>query len=91
MFASYEVLMRQFRALQLAPGTSNFLAGGLSSTVFWTGSFCFDAVKNRLMSDSVTAPRYAGWLPAARQIYAEGGVRAFYRGASSPLASRRAE
>lgn len=49
-FATYEVLMRQFRSANLSAGTSNFLSGGLSSTVFWTGSFAFDAVKKCVSS-----------------------------------------
>lgn len=51
-----------------------------SSHAVWLGSFPADAVKNRLMSDSPTKPRYSGMRDAARQIYAEGGYRAFYRG-----------
>ncbi|SCV71659.1 BQ2448_3247 [Microbotryum intermedium] len=86
LFCSYEVLMRKFRAVpvdspyRVSEGTANFLAGGLSSNVFWIGAFPFDAVKNRLMTDSITKPRYSSWMAAARQIWAEGGVRAVYRG-----------
>ncbi|SCZ89002.1 BZ3500_MvSof-1268-A1-R1_Chr1-1g00886 [Microbotryum saponariae] len=85
-FCSYEILMRKFRDVpidspyRVSEGTANFLAGGLSSNVFWIGAFPFDAVKNRLMTDSPTNPRYPSWMAAARQIWAEGGVRAVYRG-----------
>lgn len=32
------------------------------------------------MADDFVKPRYNSWMAAARQIYAEGGMRAFYRG-----------
>ncbi|BGO91367.1 hypothetical protein NBRC10512_007107 [Rhodotorula toruloides] len=82
MFFSYEVILRAFRkhVPDMKPGTANFLAGGLASNTFWMGSFPFDAVKNRLMTDSLTNPRYPTWMSCARQIYAEGGAKAFYRG-----------
>lgn len=59
----------------LSDGAANFVAGGMSSNVFWAGSFGFDAVKNRLMCDRVDNPRYRGWMDAARSIWAEGGVK----------------
>lgn len=85
-FLSYELMMRGFRTApegspwKVSKGTATFLSGGMASNFFWIGSFPFDAVKNRLMSDSPTNPRYSGIKSAARQIYAEGGARAFYRG-----------
>jgi hypothetical protein len=50
-FGSYEVMMRSFRAVpesspyKVSAGTATFLAGGMSSNLFWIGSFPFDAVK----------------------------------------------
>ncbi|KAM0748561.1 mitochondrial carrier [Meredithblackwellia eburnea MCA 4105] len=86
MFGSYEVLMRGFRSVpegsrwKVSEGQANFLAGGIGSNAFWLGSFPFDAVKNRLMADSPSNPRYPTWMSAARQIWSEGGIRAVYRG-----------
>lgn len=43
--------MRSFRAVpedspwKVSPSAATFLAGGMSSNVFWIGSFPFDAVK----------------------------------------------
>lgn len=37
-------------------------------------------MRNRLLADSPTHPRYPTWRSAARQIWSEGGVRAVYRG-----------
>jgi hypothetical protein len=50
-FGSYEIMMRAFRAVpdeskwKVSSSTATFLAGGMSSNVFWIGSFPFDAVK----------------------------------------------
>lgn len=52
---------------------------GFGSTFFWLLSLPFDAVKNRLMADSPTHPRYPTWRSAARQIYSEGGPRVSWR------------
>lgn len=94
MFVTYNVLLTRFNSFSAANPDSvfamsnsaaNFWAGGLSSEVFWLGSFPFDAVKNRLMSDSITSPKYRTWMDAARSIYNEGGPRAFYRGFTPTL------
>ncbi|BGP57295.1 hypothetical protein JCM8202_002872 [Rhodotorula sphaerocarpa] len=82
MFLSYELIQRGFKRYQpdMNPGTANFLSGGLASNAFWVSSFPFDAVKNRLMTDSLTNPTYKSWMMCARAMWAEGGVRAFYHG-----------
>jgi len=72
--------MRRLRKSSLSPGASNFIAGGVSSFAFWSGSFAFDSVKARIMADDFVKPRYSSYGDVVRQIYAEGGVRAFYRG-----------
>ena len=36
--------------------------------------------RSRLMTDSITKPRYPNWRSAARQIWKEGGLRQVYRG-----------
>ncbi|KAK4050888.1 hypothetical protein OIV83_003310 [Microbotryomycetes sp. JL201] len=85
-FLSYEIMQRQFRAVdpdspwKVSDSTSTFLCGGMASNFYWIGAFPFDAVKNRLMADSVTDPRYGGIRDAVRAIMAEGGYRGFYRG-----------
>lgn len=86
LFGSYEIMMRSFKAVpeespwKVSNSTATFIAGGMSSNVFWCASFPFDAVKNRLMTDSPTHPRYPTWRSAAQQIWREGGMRAVYRG-----------
>lgn len=86
MFGSYEILMRAFRNIdesskwKVSEPTANFLAGGTASNAFWITAFPFDAVKNRMMADSITNPKYPTWMSAARSIWLEGGMRAYYRG-----------
>ncbi|POY72121.1 hypothetical protein BMF94_4853 [Rhodotorula taiwanensis] len=82
MFLSYELIQRAFKRYKpdMNPGTANFLSGGLASNAFWVSSFPFDAVKNRLMTDSLTNPKYKSWMMCARAMWAEGGARAFYHG-----------
>lgn len=35
---------------------------------------------SRMMSDSISSPKYPTWASAARSIWREGGVKAVYRG-----------
>ncbi|KAI5478901.1 mitochondrial carrier protein [Pseudohyphozyma bogoriensis] len=101
MFGSYEVMMRGFRAVpegsrwKVSDGTATFLAGGMGSNFFWIGSFPFDAVKNRLMTDDIKNPRYPTWMSAARQIWSEGGIRyvllSFYPSLALTYLSKRAD
>lgn len=90
MFASYDIQMRYFRtpvkqadgsyAPRLSESAANFVSGGLSSNVFWIFAFPFDTVKNRLMSDSISHPKYPSWRSAALAIWREGGIKSVFRG-----------
>ncbi|GAA6014295.1 hypothetical protein JCM11491_005029 [Sporobolomyces phaffii] len=82
MFLSYEVIQRGLNKYRpdLSPGTVNFLSGGMASNFFWVAAFPFDAIKNRLMTDNVTNPKYPSWRAAAKAIWKEGGPKAYYRG-----------
>ncbi|ORY89145.1 mitochondrial carrier domain-containing protein [Leucosporidium creatinivorum] len=85
-FCSYEIMMRRFRAVpeeskwKVSSGTATFLSGGMASNAFWIGSFPFDTIKNRMMTDSPTNPKYKGIKDVALKVWAEGGPKAFYRG-----------
>lgn len=35
---------------------------------------------SRMMSDSISSPKYPSWASAARSIWREGGIKAVYRG-----------
>ncbi|GAA6061200.1 hypothetical protein JCM10212_001521 [Sporobolomyces blumeae] len=82
MFGSYEIIQRSLKKNfpDLSPGTVNFLSGGMGSNFFWVAAFPFDAIKNRVMTDSIKNPKYPTWRSAAKGIWAEGGVKAYYRG-----------
>lgn len=56
------------------------MSGGCAGIVYWLFAYHFDAIKNRIMTDSDVTPRYKGVADAARQIYRESGLRGFYRG-----------
>ncbi|KAH9811901.1 mitochondrial carrier domain-containing protein [Melampsora americana] len=79
MFGSYSIIVSNLPT-SLSIGTRDFLAGGLSAEVFWIFSCPFDAIKNRMMCDSITNPKYPTWLSAARSIWLQGRFTAFYRG-----------
>jgi len=90
MFGSYDIMMRYWRqpvlkkdgsmGPRLNEATANFVSGGMGSNLFWIFAYPFDIVKNRLMSDSITNPKYPTWRSAATAIWREGGIRAVYRG-----------
>jgi len=91
MFSSYHVFNNIFRDFSnqhpqspfaLNAALAQFLAGGLAAELFWLVGYPLDMVKNRIMCDSLTTPRYPTWISAARAIWLEGGTRAFYRGLS---------
>ncbi|RSH90686.1 hypothetical protein EHS25_001291 [Saitozyma podzolica] len=50
---------------------ANFLAGGMASNLYWGMALPMDNVKNRIMTDSVTKPRYHGVFDAYRQTWTE--------------------
>lgn len=86
-WASYDVISRALAAsTALGPPAVGFWAGGLSAQLFWLASYPSDVVKQRIMTDALGGglrdgqPRYASWAAAARALYAENGVRAFWRG-----------
>lgn len=58
------------------------LSGGATGICYWLFAYQFDVIKNRIMTDSDTNPRYRGVIDTARQIYRENGLRGFYRGFS---------
>nr|CDI56014.1 mitochondrial carrier protein [Melanopsichium pennsylvanicum 4]SNX86633.1 related to YMC2 \ len=73
MFGSYEYFQKLFSSWkgtswQLSPGTITLLSGGLSAEVFWLTAFPADVIKNRMMTDNITNPKYnnikSAWLSA---------------------------
>ncbi|TKY88197.1 hypothetical protein EX895_002907 [Sporisorium graminicola] len=70
MFGSYEYFQRLLASssIPLSPATVTFVSGGLAAEVFWITAFPADVIKNRMMADSITNPKYthirAAWLSA---------------------------
>ncbi|CAK9787390.1 mitochondrial carrier protein [Cutaneotrichosporon oleaginosum] len=98
MFGGFEIFNRFFNSWkgtswEMSPGAANFFAGGMASNLYWFSALPMDNVKNRIMCDSPTAPRYKGVFDAYRQTWREtfdpakglgansvARVRNFYRG-----------
>jgi hypothetical protein len=56
---------------ELSPGAANFFAGGLASNMFWFTALPMDNIKNRLMVDSPTTPKYKSVWDAYRRTWSE--------------------
>ncbi|WFD33807.1 hypothetical protein MCUN1_000627 [Malassezia cuniculi] len=87
MFGSYDVLQRHIGqwaaarrdnapawiAWALSPSSVTFISGGLAAEIFWATAYPADVVKNRMMADSIHAPRYPGaWsglVKATRELW----------------------
>jgi len=65
----------------------NLVAGGIGGFLFWSIFFPFDVMKSSLQSDSIlkSERRYNGVVDVTKKLYAEGGLRRFYRGFSPCL------
>ena len=75
-FAGFEVFNRLFASWkgtswELSPGLANFLAGGLASNMYWFAALPMDNIKNRIMADSPTKPKYPSVLGAYRTVWRE--------------------
>ncbi|KAH9892264.1 mitochondrial carrier [Xylariomycetidae sp. FL2044] len=86
-WGSYDVLTRLLRErTALSAPAINFWAGGVSAQIFWLTSYPSDVVKQRIMTDPLGGalgdgtPRFRSWTQAARAVYAEGGVKGYWRG-----------
>ncbi|ETN46217.1 uncharacterized protein HMPREF1541_00401 [Cyphellophora europaea CBS 101466] len=83
-FWSYE-LCKRFLVGRRSPdwwedlrGWEVLLAGGIAGVVTWGSVYPADAVKTRVQTQ--LGPERKGVWRVVREVYAEGGVRAFYRG-----------
>ncbi|KAL6865905.1 hypothetical protein ACO1O0_002004 [Amphichorda felina] len=86
-WSSYDVLSRWMRdRTSMSTPAINFWAGGLSAQVFWLTSYPCDLVKQRIMTDPLGGGlgdgerRFPRWRDAARAVYAENGLRGYWRG-----------
>lgn len=65
----------------LAP-SKLLLAGGVGGIMYWGLNYPFDVIKSAMQADA-TLPyerKYQSMSDCARQLYAEGGMKRFYRG-----------
>ena len=56
------------------------LAGGTAGCFSWIINVPIDVVKSRIQADSITNPRYRGFLDCIMKVYRKEGPKAFYRG-----------
>lgn len=81
-WSSYDLLTQAFQKhTSLSAPSINFWAGGLSAQVFWLTCYPTDVVKQRIMTDELDSRRrFPRWRDAARAVYAEGGIKGYWRG-----------
>lgn len=82
MFSSYQSInnfLRDYSSnhpdsiFAFSQPVAQFLSGGISAELFWLVALPFDIVKNRIMCDSFTKPRYPTWRSAAQAVWIESG------------------
>jgi len=56
------------------------LFGGLSGFGEWLPGYPLDVIKSKYQTDDVKNPKYTSIADCARKIYANSGIRGFYRG-----------
>lgn len=70
------------------PGLWAMLGGAISGPTLWLMVYPVDVIKSRLQTDALDPAKrqYKGTLDCARQIFAQGGFRGFFRGLIPTLA-----
>jgi len=83
-FSTYEILNRlrkNFVDLESQSQTfkfcSSLLTGGLTGTVMWTVMIPIDTIKSKVQAQTLDKK---GTMETMKQLYASGGIQAFYRG-----------
>lgn len=81
-WGSYDIFTKYFeRNTEMSTAAINFWAGGLSASVFWVTAYPVDVVKQQIMTDSVTNPKYSSWWQACKSVYlTKGGWKGYFRG-----------
>ncbi|KAJ1724328.1 hypothetical protein LPJ53_001411 [Coemansia erecta] len=90
-YAGFEFAKRRLAQAQgLAPGqpvgvAGLVAAGAVGGVSYWSASYPLDVIKSRVQN-AAQPPRGAGYIAAAaRRIYAEQGLRGFFRGYSTSV------
>lgn len=80
-WGSYDILTKYFeRNTNMSTAAINFWAGGLGATVFWTTAYPSDVVKQQILTDSITQPKYRTWMDACRSVYTRWGFKGYFKG-----------
>lgn len=89
---SFEVIKRRVAAhMEVAPkdvpAAVVMGAGGAGGVLYWLAIFPVDVVKSAMMTDAINPAdrKYPTMAKAARVLWAEGGLKRFYRGFSPCL------
>jgi len=82
-FATYEAVKRylQHGDTQALSVGSTLLAGGVAGFGAWIPAYMQDVVKSRYQAD----PSYSSWVKVAKDLYAQNGFKAFWRGIGPTL------
>lgn len=96
LWGSYDLLTRylerNFRSsnngAQMSKFAVNFWAGGLSAAIFWCFAYPADVVKQKIMTDDFSNPRFNksfSWISGCKSVYREQGIHGFFRGFTPTL------
>jgi solute carrier family 25 (mitochondrial carnitine/acylcarnitine transporter), member 20/29 len=84
---SFEVFKREAaQRLDVAPAKLpslyTFMCGATAGVIYWVSTYPVDVVKSALMTDALkkSERKYAGFGDAVGKLWAEGGVKRFFRG-----------
>lgn len=91
VYEGYIRWAREKRTGSNSPGIKNTLGeqsmgGGIAGVLFWSAVYPVDYVKTMLQTDSVTKPKYAGFMDCVSKTVAKHGVGALFRGVGPALA-----
>ncbi|ELU04221.1 hypothetical protein CAPTEDRAFT_18029 [Capitella teleta] len=59
---------------------ASLFAGGFAGVTSWVTNIPIDVIKSRLQADSMSNPKYRGFIDCAVQMYRQEGIRIFWRG-----------
>lgn len=89
---SFEVLKKQaaeYQGIETKDLSAAVImgAGGLGGVFYWLAIYPVDVIKSAMMTDSITPSerKYPTMMTAAQKLWAEGGVKRFYKGFSPCL------
>lgn len=86
-FLTFEYLMSRHATRSEVPSWKVALYGGLAGEALWLASYPFDVVKSKMQTDEVGRDkwRYRNMRHAFASVWAEGGVRVFWKGLGPTL------